>query len=88
MDARHEQVAVAAVQDRLEEQFPALDPAVVEAAVRLAHTQMTDSPIRDFVPVLVEHAARDRLAFADRERNVEEALTPPPNQPREEIGEP
>lgn len=58
MDARHEQVAVAAVQDRLEEQFPALDPAVVEAAVRLAHTQMTDSPIRDFVPVLVEHAAR------------------------------
>jgi hypothetical protein len=39
---------------------------VVEAAVRLAHSELT-GPVRDFVPVLVEHAARDRLAFAVRD---------------------
>ena len=46
--------------------FPELDPTVVEAAVRLSHAQLT-GPIRDFVPLLVERAARDRLSFAARD---------------------
>ena len=68
MDAEHEQHALAGVRDRLCAQFPQLDSTVVEVAVRLAHEELAESPIRDFVPVLVEHAARDRLAFAERPR--------------------
>ena len=71
MDAEHEQNALAGVRDRLCRQFPQLDQTVVEAAVRLAHEELTGSPIRDFVPILVEHAARDRLAFAERPRPSE-----------------
>jgi hypothetical protein len=48
------------VQERLSGRFPDIDPQVVEAAVRVAHSQLT-GPIRDFVPVLVEHIARDQL---------------------------
>lgn len=52
---------------RLAERFPSVDPTVIEAAVRLEHVHL-DGPIRDYVPVLVEHAVRDRLAaFASRE---------------------
>ena len=54
------------VQARLQERFPELDSEVVEAAVRLSHSELTGH-VRDFVPVLVEHAARDRLAFALRD---------------------
>src|SRR6478672_9327651 len=58
--------ALARVQLRLQEHFPDLHAEVVEAAVRLAHSELT-GPVRAFVPVLVEHAARDRLAFALRD---------------------
>ena len=58
--------ALARVQLRLQEHFPELHAEVVEAAVRLAHSELT-GPVRDFVPVLVEHAARDRLSFALRD---------------------
>jgi hypothetical protein len=66
VDRTDEQKALADVQARLQERFPDLDSEVVEAAVRLSHSQLTGR-VRDFVPVLVEHAARDRLAFAARE---------------------
>jgi hypothetical protein len=65
VDHADEMKAMAGVRLRLQEHFPELDPAVVEAAVRLAHSELT-GPVRAFVPVLVEHAARDRLAFALR----------------------
>lgn len=52
--------AIHDVQDRLRAKFPHLDPDRVEAVVKGAHASMT-GPIRDFVPVLVEHAARDQL---------------------------
>jgi hypothetical protein len=64
MDREHEQRALTGVYQRLSQQFPDLDPALVEAAVRVSHHELSGSPIRDFVPLLVEHAARDRLAFA------------------------
>lgn len=60
MDAHDEASALDEVQERLSGRFPQLEPDVVEAAVRVAHAQLT-GPIRDFVPVLVEHIARDRL---------------------------
>jgi hypothetical protein len=64
MDRDAERRALAEVQARLEQRFPHLHPDVVAAAVAVAHSNL-DGPVRDFVPVLVEHAARDRLAFAD-----------------------
>jgi len=85
MDREHEQRALADVCQRLSQQFPDLDPALVEAAVKVSHHELNGSPIRDFVPLLVEHAARDRLAFAlDKPRRAD---PPPPDpsgaQPRE-----
>ena len=64
MDRAAEHKALEEVQHRLEERFSHQHPDVVAAAVRLAHSEL-DGPVRDFVPVLVEHAARDRLAFAE-----------------------
>ena len=66
MDGHDEETALAAVQARLTRRFPDLHPDVVEAAVRLAHSTL-DGPVRDFVPLLVERAARDRLSFALRD---------------------
>ena len=63
MDPAHEARAIGEVQERLEARFPELDPTVVEAAVRLALSEIT-GPVRDFVPLLVERAARERLQRA------------------------
>lgn len=53
--------ALAAVQSRLAERFPDVGEEAVASAVSAAHAEMT-GPIRDYVPVLVERTARDRLA--------------------------
>ena len=49
-------VDVSRGQDRLEVLFPRLDSVVVEGAGGLAHTELTDCPVRDVLPVLVECA--------------------------------
>ncbi|MFM6847935.1 MAG: three-helix bundle dimerization domain-containing protein [Terrabacter sp.] len=61
MDPHHEAAEIRNVQARLAERFPDLDPGIVETAVAAAHAELTGN-IRDFVPVLVEHGARDRLS--------------------------
>ncbi len=62
----HESRAIEDVVARLSERFPGVALEVIEAAVRVAHEGL-EGPVRDYVPVLVEHAARDRIAsFADR----------------------
>ncbi|KRF39463.1 three-helix bundle dimerization domain-containing protein [Terrabacter sp. Soil810] len=66
MDGTAEMRALAEVQERLQARFPELDPGVVEASVRLAHAEL-NGPVRAFVPVLVERAARERLAFTVRD---------------------
>jgi hypothetical protein len=59
--------ALADVQARLAERFPDVDAETIEAAVRLSHSELV-GPVRAFVPVLVEHSARDRIAaFAPAE---------------------
>ena len=64
MDAHLEAKEIANVRLRLAERFSTLDGDTIEAAVRAAHAEMTGR-IRDYVPVLVEHKARERLsAFA------------------------
>ncbi|WP_448811041.1 three-helix bundle dimerization domain-containing protein [Agromyces bauzanensis] len=47
--------------DRLAERFPDVTRDHVAVVVAEAHLGLEGHPIRDFVPVLVEHAARDRL---------------------------
>ena len=80
MDAEHERQALVEVEARLSRRFPDLDAAVVEAAVRLSYAELT-GPIRDFVPLLVERAARDRLAFAVREVPAETTSVAPAPAP-------
>lgn len=63
VDPAHEARAIAEVQERLEARFPDADPTVVEAAIRIAQSEIT-GPVRDFVPLLVERAARERLKRA------------------------
>lgn len=53
--------ALAGVRARLSKQFPDLDEDAVAEAVGAAHAEMT-GPVRDYVPVLVEHTVRARLA--------------------------
>lgn len=62
MDREHEDRAIADVTTRLQSRFRDVDPTIVEAAVLVSHARLT-GPIRDFVPLLVEHDARDRLTF-------------------------
>ena len=76
VDDEHEQLALVAVHERLCQRFPELDPAVVEAAVRLSHAELT-GPVRDFVPLLVERGARERLAFAQRDTDSVVASSTP-----------
>jgi hypothetical protein len=42
--------------------FPELSVDDVERAVYGTHSRFDDSPVRDFVPVLVEQASRRQLA--------------------------
>lgn len=53
--------AVTAVVERLVRRFPDLERADIEAVVTEEHSKLSAGPIRDYVPVLVERAARDRL---------------------------
>lgn len=60
--AQNENDAIQHVVGRLARQFPELPPREVERAVYGKYESFADSPIRDFVPVLVERSARNRLA--------------------------
>ena len=53
--------AVREVTQRFAVSFPNVNVVDVEHAVRRSYEQFTGSPIRDFVPVLVERMARDQL---------------------------
>ena len=53
--------AVGEVTRRLAVSFPDVNVVEVEHAVHRSYEQFTRSPIRDFVPVLVERMARDQL---------------------------
>jgi hypothetical protein len=57
-----EQDAIRSVAARLTRQFPELRPAEIERAVYGQYGQFEDSPVRDFIPVLVEQGTRRRLA--------------------------
>ena len=61
LSAEDENRAVTEVVERLAVSFPDLPPDVVEHTVHISHQRFAGSPIRDFVPVLVERLARTSL---------------------------
>jgi hypothetical protein len=54
--------AVTEVTQRMVASFPDLPPDVVANTVHSSHEQFVGSPIRDFVPVLVERITKSALA--------------------------
>jgi hypothetical protein len=61
MEHGDELQAVLEVRDRLQDKFSHVRPAEVARTVDEAYHEFDGHPIRDFVPVLVERAAADRL---------------------------
>ncbi|MDJ0379111.1 hypothetical protein [Cryobacterium sp. PH31-L1] len=61
MDAIQEEHAVDDVVRRLEQRFSDLPADRVQAVVTACYASLSDKPVRDFIPVLVEHEARSRL---------------------------
>ncbi|WP_165610967.1 three-helix bundle dimerization domain-containing protein [Mycobacteroides chelonae] len=49
--------------EQLHGQHPNLTRDIVEAVVRAEHSRFDDSPLRDYVPLLVERRAREELAL-------------------------
>lgn len=60
--AAHEAREIDEVVERLQVRFPGIDRDQVRAAVTDAHHAFDGRPIRDFVPVFVERAARASLS--------------------------
>lgn len=53
--------AVGQINDRLAASFPDLAPEVVARTVQSCYLEFASSPIREFVPVLVERLAKAAL---------------------------
>lgn len=65
--AENEDVEVEHVVERLTGKFPSIPPEVVEETVTELHEELDEAPVRDFVPVIVEHDAREKLREAESE---------------------
>ena len=61
MNQLQEDQGVAKVVDHLAEEFPTLGRIRVEQVVDEAHYLLKGNPIRDYVPVLVQRTAKNRL---------------------------
>ncbi|OFI38132.1 hypothetical protein BIU82_06450 [Arthrobacter sp. SW1] len=61
MTMESEVLALLAVVDRLAGKFPDQPRAEIESVVAEEHSKLDDGRIRDFVPLLVERAAKARL---------------------------
>src|SRR5829696_1716234 len=77
MATSDEEQAVLTVIDRLSGRFPQLEREDIATVVHEAHHELDGNPIRDFVPVLVEHEARERLqATGAQPVRISDADTP------------
>ena len=61
MDQLQEDQGIAKVVDHLAGKFPTLDRIRVQQVVGEAHYLLRGNPIRDYVPVLVQRTAKNRL---------------------------
>lgn len=67
MDRPEELRALAHLSERLTQKFPQISPELIREMVTNAHRRFDGRPIRDFVPLLVEHDTVDELkAFVAR----------------------
>jgi hypothetical protein len=56
-----EDTLLADIERRLIDEFPCVSSVVVDVLIRQEHARFETSPIRDFVPLLVEKQARQQL---------------------------
>jgi len=62
-----EEQAMDGVAERLAERYPGTPPELIASLVQQTYRSFEGRPIRDYVPVLVEHAVRGRIeGTADR----------------------
>ena len=61
MNAEDEDRAVAHVIDRLVERFPRVPRSSIERAVQENRAALAGSRVRDYIPVLIEHGAKEQL---------------------------
>lgn len=61
MGVTEELRALAHVVDRLVDKYPAVPREDIEDIVHQEHRLLDTGRVRDYVPILVEHAAKDRL---------------------------
>ncbi len=61
MNDLDEDKAVAEVVDRLAERFPSIPRSRIDEIVQSERESLDGKPIRDYIPVLVEHGAKARL---------------------------
>ena len=64
MTPEEERKAIDQVAHRLASHFHDLSPQIVSNTVHRVHDQFATSRIRDYIPLLVERDARDRLRTA------------------------
>ena len=62
INVKGEEILISEVQARLVTKFAELPPQQVSRAVAEAHARFAQSPVRDFVPLLVERRAGDDLS--------------------------
>ncbi|HWU31538.1 MAG TPA: hypothetical protein VN108_01620 [Marmoricola sp.] len=62
MTADSEVRALDQVRDRLEKQYPETSHENVELAIAVAYESLRNARIREFIPVLVEREAKDKLS--------------------------
>ena len=68
MERPEELRALAEVRDRLQRRFSHVHVSEVERTIEQEHSEFDGHPIRDFVPILVERAATDRLTRLPAQR--------------------
>jgi hypothetical protein len=57
-----EQVAMTRLEQRLHGMYAGLSPERISAVVQDARAQFAQSPVRDFIPLLIERRVRRQLA--------------------------
>ena len=58
---QEERVAIDAVIDRIADRFPGIERERIASLVNAEAQELSDAPVQDFVPVLVEHQVMDAL---------------------------
>ena len=64
VNRKEEDRAVEQIIVRLEKKFPNEPPTSIEKTVHAQQLALARNPLRDYIPVLIEHAVKDRLRRA------------------------